>query len=160
MNSIYNRLYSIYKNHRSVNLFYHLATAKLYKPSHLTILLSDLIDRRYPVSSNSINCEEAIRWLFNAQDATKIGGVSACYSYSSGWKWAYPETSGYIIPTLFDFAEYYDSSPIASECRTRAARIADWLVEIQLQNGGYPWCYVPSRHLTVAEAIPPCAAAH
>ncbi len=150
-NKIYDRLYSIYKHHRSVNLLYHLVTAKLYKPSHLAIFLSDKIDRRYQISDNSIHCEEAIRWLFRAQDAAKVGGVSAWYSFNSGWQWAYPETSGYIIPTLFDFAECFSSSVVASECRTRALRIADWLRALQLPNGAYPEGLLPGCHLSAAD---------
>jgi len=150
-NKIYNRLYGIYKQHRSVNLLYHLATTKLYKPSHLSAFLSDLTDRRYQISHNSTHCEEAVRWLFSAQDATRVGGVSAHYSFSSGWSWAYPETSGYIIPTLFDFAEYFGNTPVTSECGPRALRIANWLREIQLTNGAYPYCFLPGRHLSAED---------
>ncbi len=151
MNKIYDKLYSIYKRHRSANLFYHLLMAKLYKPSHFALLLSDLIGRRQKISNNSVHCEEAVRWLFSAQDATNTGGISAGYSFSSGWQWAYPETSGYIIPTLFDFAEYFSSSPIISECRERALRIVDWLREIQLPNGAYPSCLLPNHHLSTKD---------
>lgn len=151
LNKIYDRFYNIYKQHRSVNLLYHLATEKLYKWSHLAVFLSDLTNRRYPVRDNSIHCEEAIGWLFSAQDATNIGGVSWGYSFSSGWHWAYPETSGYIIPTLFDFAQYFGNSPVASECRTRAIRIADWLRDIQLLNGAYPHGLLPGCHPSAAD---------
>ena len=129
-------------------MLYHLATAKLYRPPHLAVFLSDMIGRRCQIGDNSTHGEEAIRWLFKAQDATNTGGVSAWYSYNSGWQWAYPETSGYIIPTLFDFAECFSDSVVASECRTRALRIADWLRDIQLPNGAYPEGLLPGYHLS------------
>src|SRR5262249_8247777 len=45
-------------------------------------------------------------WLARAQDATPDDGVSAVYSLASGWAASYPETTGYIIPTCFDFAAH------------------------------------------------------
>lgn len=116
-------------------MLYHLVTGKLYRPSHLKVFLLDLVDRREKTFDNLAHIEEAVKWLFRAHDVTGIGGVSAGYSFSWGWRWPYPETSGYIIPTLFDFAEHFHDSSIALECRNRALRIADWLVEIQLPNG-------------------------
>ena len=133
----YSKLHILYENHRNLALLYHLLAGKLYKPSHLRVILSDLIDRRGEVFDNSVHCEAAVEWLFNAQDVTRVGGVSAEYSFSWGWRWPYPETSGYIIPTLFDFANHFCNSLLASQCRTRALNIADWLIKIQLPSGAY-----------------------
>lgn len=151
LSGIHGKLYSIYAHHRRLVLFYLFATAKLYRPSHLKTLLSDLADRRAKTFGNSVHCEAAVKWIFNAQDITATDGISAGYSFSWGWRWPYPETSGYIIPTLFDFAERFPNSPIARECCSRALRIANWLVKIQLPNGAYCCGLFPTGYGSLAD---------
>jgi hypothetical protein len=80
----------------------------------------------------------ALAWLERAQDATPDDGVARSYSVawnphfeSRGWRPSYPETTGYIIPTLFDAARYLDSPKL----RERAIRMADWEIEVQLDSG-------------------------
>src|SRR5687768_3923710 len=77
----------------------------------------------------------AVQWLCRAQDhsISADGGVAREYSYISGWSSSYPETTGYIIPTLLSYADLTDSS----EIRERARRMLDWLVSIQLPCGGF-----------------------
>lgn len=72
-------------------------------------------------------------WLGRAQDESGCGGVCANYDLQKRrWAGAYPETTGYIIPTLFNYAEYSGRT----EFRDRAIRMADWETEIQLPDGG------------------------
>jgi hypothetical protein len=80
----------------------------------------------------------ALDWLVRAQDATGCGGVARGYSVAWnphfrrwGWQPAYPETTGYIIPTFFDAAAFL-SRP---DLRERAIRMADWELEVQLPSG-------------------------
>jgi uncharacterized protein YyaL (SSP411 family) len=73
------------------------------------------------------------RWLASAQDATPDGGVAALYSIATGWDNSYPETSGYIIPTLLAYAELTGED----EWQARAVKIAEWLLSIQLDGGGW-----------------------
>jgi len=77
----------------------------------------------------------AIEWLGRAQDESKHrdGGFSHSYSLVEGWAPSYPETSGYIVPTLLDWAAANDDD----EARARALRCLDWLVSIQLDNGAF-----------------------
>lgn len=71
-------------------------------------------------------------WIARAQDATRSGGVSAWYDLKKAeWKAAYPETTGYIIPTLYDYAEFSGRC----EFRERARRMAEWEVDIQFEDG-------------------------
>jgi hypothetical protein len=79
--------------------------------------------------------EACIDWLAEAQDrsTTRDGGVARHYSLIDGWGTSYPETTGYIIPTLLDYAEERG----APELRERARRMLDWLVAIQLPEGGF-----------------------
>lgn len=72
-------------------------------------------------------------WLARAQDASGCGGVAAHYdAQRRRWAGAYPETTGYIIPTLFNYATLSGRS----EFRDRAIRMADWESDVQLPDGG------------------------
>jgi hypothetical protein len=80
----------------------------------------------------------AMEWLCRAQDAAGGRGVARSYSLRyqrahgrRGWLAAYPETTGYIIPTFFDYAELTGNS----EYRQRAIEMARWESEIQLDSG-------------------------
>jgi hypothetical protein len=77
--------------------------------------------------------DEAIAWLGRAQDnsITDDGGVARHYSLISGWGSSYPETTGYIIPTMLDFSR----SKGDDETRERARRMLDWLVSIEFPEG-------------------------
>ncbi|WP_458207751.1 hypothetical protein [Haladaptatus sp. NG-SE-30] len=81
-----------------------------------------------------VHLEAAIRWLFRSQDVTGCGGSAATYNLFLGWADPYPETTGYIVPTLYDYAGYAD----AREARRRAYRMAEWLLTTQREHGGFP----------------------
>lgn len=85
-------------------------------------------------SSNRDHLEDALRWLYTSQDVTDNGGSAASYNLVLGWESAYPETTGYVIPTLFDVADVLDQDEPAN----RAIEMADWLTGIQLDSGGFP----------------------
>jgi hypothetical protein len=75
----------------------------------------------------------AAAWLAQAQDATSDDGVAAWYDLKLGaWKASYPETTGYIIPTFYDYARFAGRP----EFGERAYRMAIWEAEIQLRDGG------------------------
>jgi hypothetical protein len=77
----------------------------------------------------------SVDWIAMAQDCSTSadGGVARHYSLVSGWSSSYPETTGYIVPTLLDVGT---ASP-RHDLRDRARRMADWLVGIQLPCGGF-----------------------
>jgi hypothetical protein len=79
--------------------------------------------------------DEGAAWLARAQDhsASSDGGVSRHYSLINGWATSYPETTGYIVPTMIAYAKLRrDEAP-----RRRAKRMLDWLVSIQLECGAF-----------------------
>lgn len=88
--------------------------------------------------------QAAVGWLLWAQDATPDDGVSFGYfpcdlGQTNGWRPSYPETTGYIIPSLLDFSERYKDSSV----RQRALRMATWEMKIQMVSGavqGGPVC--------------------
>jgi squalene-hopene cyclase-like protein/prenyltransferase/squalene oxidase-like repeat protein len=93
--------------------------------------------RREP-PSNAEALAGAIDWICRAQDATGDGGVARSYSLvynpffkRRGWIPSYPETTGYIIPTVFDCARRMDRTDLAE----RAVRMASWESDVQMPNG-------------------------
>jgi hypothetical protein len=79
--------------------------------------------------------DAAIAWLCRAQDhsATRDGGVARHFSLLTGWGASYPETTGYIVPTMLACAKRGNRA----ELRDRARRMLDWLVSIQLPQGAF-----------------------
>ncbi len=79
--------------------------------------------------------DECAGWICRAQDNSKYkdGGVARHYSLLRGWSASYPETTGYIVPTMLKLAEVRKNG----DYRSRAARMLDWLVSIQLRGGGF-----------------------
>lgn len=76
----------------------------------------------------------AVQWLCSAQDSSDDGGVSHSYLIGERWMRSYPETTGYIIPTMLNWATA-DGQP---ESIARALRMADWELDTQLENGAIP----------------------
>jgi len=104
-------------------------------PRLLGIVFRSTRGVRYPETSNQEHLHAAMTWLCAAQDATGSGGVSAYYDLGrGGWVPAYPETTGYIIPTFFDYAAYTRDD----RYRERALRMADWLLTVQHTDGSFP----------------------
>ncbi len=79
--------------------------------------------------------DAAIHWLCRAQDKSTSadGGVARDYSLRSGWSSSYPETTGYIVPTLLEYA----AANSDTEVRGRAQRMLEWFSRIQMPNGGF-----------------------
>ena len=82
--------------------------------------------------------DAALAWLEVAQDATSSGGFAWGYSLTwnphfrtRGWHPAYPEVTGYIIPTLYLAAAHLGRPDLAQ----RADRAARWEIEVQLGSG-------------------------
>lgn len=103
--------------------------------SVLAAVMHDMLGRRYPAGPDQDHLQATIAWLCAAQDAMPEGGVSAFYDVRLGsWGPPYPETTGYIIPTFFDYAAYSGDDAF----RTRAVRMANWLMTLQLPSGAFP----------------------
>jgi hypothetical protein len=77
----------------------------------------------------------ATDWLMTAQDRSRScdGGVARHYSLIDGWATSYPETSGYIVPTLLELARRTGRDELCQ----RARRVLDWLVSIQFSDGAF-----------------------
>jgi hypothetical protein len=88
-----------------------------------------------PIEGETLErAELAAAWLARAQDATRVGGKS--YGYfpcrpTRGWQPAYPETTGYSIPTFFDYAALVGRE----EYSRRAIDMARFEMTCQMPSG-------------------------
>jgi len=111
------------------------AINKFFKPSFINfkLILKDILNLRHKLYSNNFHLKKAINWLVLAQKMSADGGVSASYSLFFGWQPSYPETSGYIIPTLLDYYKITRDKIY----RDVSKQIVEWECEIQLENGAF-----------------------
>jgi hypothetical protein len=80
------------------------------------------------------NLRAAAAWLGRAQDATGNGGVAWAYRLRSGWGGAYPETTGYIVPTFLNLATALGEPAY----RDRASKAIEFLLPLQMDGGPFP----------------------
>jgi hypothetical protein len=101
---------------------------------HINHLFRDFVGTgTRQVQSIETHLKAAAEWLLRAQRSTADDGVAHSYDIRAGkWLASYPETTGYIIPTLYDYANHYNAHKYAEA----AARMADWECDIQLPDGG------------------------
>ena len=79
--------------------------------------------------------EEAVAWLGRAQDNSTFhdGGVAHSFSLITGWSPSYPETTGYIVPTMLAYMHVSKND----QARRRAKKMLDWLVSNQFPDGAF-----------------------
>ncbi len=118
---------------RMIRIVKNLARLGIRKanPWLLRISIEDRLGGSAGVESSRKHLDAAIEWLCRAQDRCGGYGVSAGYSFLDGWYGPYPETTGYVIPTFYDYAGLTGRE----EFRVRARRMADWEIDIQLPCG-------------------------
>jgi hypothetical protein len=73
-------------------------------------------------------------WLIRSIEVCDGHASSKGYRFMRGWMPPYPETSGYIIPTLLLLANEGEQTTKYSQI---AQKIGEWLVKRQLPNGGF-----------------------
>ena len=98
----------------------------------------DLWPGRNDTADPAHHLDAAMHWLCAAHDAAGGDGVARSYSLRfqrahnrSGWLAAYPETTGYIIPTFVDYAGLRGDESY----RARALRMAEWESDVQMPEG-------------------------
>jgi hypothetical protein len=72
-----------------------------------------------------------IRWIIEAQQGD--GGIAAYYGLLDGYSQSYPEVTGYIVPTLYDYAGL--TQGVATSAADRATQ---WLLGLQMPSGAFP----------------------
>lgn len=85
------------------------------------------------LQSHEAHLKAAADWLLRAQQATPDDGIAHSYDIrKKKWLASYPETTGYAIATLYDYAQHYQAPHYAQA----ATRMALWESAIQLEDGG------------------------
>jgi len=134
------------------------ASGLLRTPRRVIPLLSKLASDRlhtafehrhlYTFAVTSIPTARALQavigWILRAQGPD--GGVAAYYSLLTGYSESYPEVTGYLVPTLYDFSHSTGDSA-AADVAQNATR---WLLSLQMPSGAFPG----GLHGTRAEAQP------
>ncbi len=100
--------------------------------------IKDFCGLRTTVQDPKTHLQAAVDWLCAAQDADSSGGVARSFALKfmrshgrSGWLAPYPETTGYIIPTFFNYEKLINNPSF----RERAIRMAEWESDVQMSNG-------------------------
>jgi len=89
----------------------------------------DVLNANFTIKDDEFHLKLAVEWLLNSQ----INGYRHSFHFAYGWQNEYPETTGYIIPTLlesykkFNNKKYYES----------AKRAVNWLKTIQNEDGSF-----------------------
>ncbi len=76
--------------------------------------------------------DSVLHWILDAQRPD--GGIAAYYSLLTGYSDSYPEVTGYIVPTLYDYA----LAGRNTEVIVAAERATRWLLSLQMPNGSFP----------------------
>src|SRR5581483_9983206 len=117
-----------------------------YRPEFREALtVTSLEDKSAPkaVEPLSAHLDAAIEWIKRAQDSSATGGVAWGYrtrrqvladpkDFPMRWVAPYPETTGYIIPTMLRYGDRRGDSNAVK----RAERMTEWEMSIQLPDGG------------------------
>lgn len=78
-------------------------------------------------------------WLMHSIEKGR-GGSCAFFTPLLGWSRPYPETTGYLIPTLISISDALDNHKYSAA----ALRIGQWLLDIQSQDGSWHGGLFPS----------------
>ena len=91
-----------------------------------------------------IAIEASIEWLCLAQDCSisHDGGVAFRYSLLDGWGASFPETTGYIVPTIIKYAILKKNEKMLR----RAELMMDWLTTVQTKEGGFRGGQIGSKY--------------
>ncbi|MBU1082995.1 hypothetical protein KKE14_00955 [Patescibacteria group bacterium] len=103
------------------------------------VLWSYLQRKFCKTTKSSVNVDHlkiAIDWLLIAHQMSGRLGFAANFSLRSGWGMSYPETTGYLIPTLISFVRQsnYRQTDVLDACH----KSGEWLLSIQHLNGSFP----------------------
>lgn len=85
------------------------------------------------IGSNREHVQAACEWLLHAQAIAGGGGYAHSYNLYLGWQPPYPETTGYIIPSLLSAARYLRDE----RYHDSAIRAGEWLIGIQQEDGAF-----------------------
>ena len=92
-----------------------------------------LLAARPEATDHAAHLDAASDWLMRSVEACGGEASSKGYRFLKGWMPPYPETTGYIIPTLLALGDRSGDPKYAAT----AERMSNWLVGIQRSDGGF-----------------------
>jgi hypothetical protein len=118
-----------------------LKREKLILLNHLIgyVFSKSYIKKSYKLADKRQSLNLCVDWLLSSQKNMTDGGMGT-YHIVGGWSSSYPETSGYIIPTLYNYLSFQPERK--NEIENSILRCADWLVSIQKPSGGWQSAYI------------------
>ena len=91
----------------------------------------------YSIDNTEYCLNEGIKWFLYNQKNQPDNGISSQIHFSL-WKiilgGSYPEVTGYIIPTLFDYSSTFDDNNVFKS----AIIASEFLLEFQNDDGSFP----------------------
>jgi formyl transferase-like protein/prenyltransferase/squalene oxidase-like repeat protein len=114
---------------------------------HPAFLMSQAFDHDRnvrPGFSDDDHLRAAAQWLATAQDSQSDGGIAGRYQLDRGWTSSYPETTGYIVPTFLALSRALPEAGF----RERAQRAVQFLLSVQLPEGGFPGLEIANNQVT------------
>ena len=114
---------------------------------NMRLALLDFRDRwtNHEMGSLEVHLDAAADWLLAAQRGTPDDGLAHSYDLRKrGWNPSYPETTGYAIETLYEYAQLRGRPEFAAAAR----RAALWEIEVQLPDGAVMAGMIDARPVT------------
>jgi len=122
------------------------AAALLLAPQRVVPLIQKLVSDKLRVTfeqrhlysytttkrASGATLSSLLHWILGAQRPN--GGIAAYYSLLTGYAASYPEVTGYIVPTLYNFARAAKDK----NALTAAERATRWLLSLQMPSGAFP----------------------
>jgi glycosyltransferase involved in cell wall biosynthesis len=93
--------------------------------------LTTYMARRTSPADATACARETLAWIRRAFAAGGDGGAAASYHIVHGWATAYPEITGYLIPTLLYYASALDDPSLVD----LAVGAGEWLARTRLPGG-------------------------
>ncbi|HCP40721.1 MAG TPA: hypothetical protein DIT65_02915 [Cryomorphaceae bacterium] len=107
--------------------------------------------RSYTQTLNEMEKEQclqhAAQWLIHSQEQGSTDGCGTYY-FTCGWTSDYPETTGYIIPSLLRYAAY-EKAQWSEQAIKSALEAGEWLLTLQREDGGWPGGYIEQNRPSV-----------
>jgi len=126
-----------YARYTTVTLFARKERALLFRNLNAWYGNTDYLRISFSPTEKKRAMKAAAEWLLTNQQFQKDNGFSTYY-IADGHTSSYPETSGYIIDSLFEYAIHCEHP----EVYPQLLACADWLVSIQKPSGGWQAGYV------------------
>lgn len=102
------------------------------KPQLVLDFISLKISKRKDFSLHE-SAHAAADWLLRSQEIANDGGYAHSYHFLYGWQKSYPETTGYIIPSLIEWGE------VSQDLRYKnsALKALEYLNKTQEEDGSF-----------------------